>query len=254
MNDMNRESWDLHASRFYQEDYLSLDDIDFESYDYPTDKDLNIFGDVSGLSVLEIGSGTCNCGIVLAKKGATVKCSDISIEQLKIGEQVAKKAGVNITTACADMVDLTFAKSTTFDLVICMNAIVYAKDFGKVCEEVNRVLKPNGRFVFSATHPVMACVGATDLWPEDNANPNYSYVGPIQWKWNEEDDFVFTTYRMKVSDYVNLLAVNKLYIKRMEELFPVSPLPADCDFDENEIAVRTRFPSNLVIEAMKIDE
>ena len=231
MSDTNKESWDLHASRFYQEDYLSLSDIDFESYDYPTDKDLNIIGDVSGLSVLEIGSGTCNCGIVLARK-----------------------AGVNITTACSDMIDLSFAESTSFDLVICMNAIGYARDFGKVCEEVNRVLKPSGRFIFSATHPVMACVGATELWPEENANPNYSYVGPMQWKWREEDDFVFTTYRMKVSDYVNLLARNKLYIKRMEELFPISPLPADCDFDENEIAVRTRFPSNLVVEAIKMVE
>jgi len=38
MIDTNKESWNLHASRFYQEDYLSLDDIDFESYDYPPKK------------------------------------------------------------------------------------------------------------------------------------------------------------------------------------------------------------------------
>ena len=251
MGNTNKESWNIHASRFYQENYLSLDDVDFESYDYPTDKDLNIIGDVKGFTVLEIGSGTCNCGIALARKGAMVTCYDISDEQLKIGERVAKKAGVYITTACSDMADLSFAESEFYDLVISMSAIGYAEDFDKVCAEVNRVLKPRGRFIFSTGHPVMACVGATELWPEDKADPNYCYVGPMQWKWREEDDFVFTTYRMKMSDYVNTLVKNQLYVKRMEELFPISPLPADCDFDENEIAVRTRFPSVLVIEAKK---
>jgi hypothetical protein len=43
-------------------------------------------------------------------------------------------------------------------------------------------------------------------------------------------------------------------VKRMEELFPVTPLPDDHDFDENEIRVRTRYPSVLVIEAVKYDE
>jgi|GEM_PF-6354173 len=56
---------------------------------------------------------------------------------------------------------------------------------------------------------------------------------------------------MKVSDYINDLSQHTLYIKRMEELFPVTP-PADNDFDENEMAVRTRYPSVLVMEAVKL--
>jgi len=251
MNSTNKESWNLHAQRFYTAGYLSLEDIDFESYDFPTDKDLNIIGDVEGLSVLEIGSGTCNCGIILAKKGATVTCCDISVEQIKIGEKVAKQAGVEITTVCTDMADLSFAASSSFDLVISMSAINYAGDYNKVCAEVSRVLKPGGRFIFSVQHPFLMCVGATELWPHENANPSYSYKGPIQWKWNEDDDFVFTTYRMKMSDYVNGLALNNLYVRRMEELFPVSPLPDDNDFDEKEKEIRMRYPSVLVIEAVK---
>jgi len=93
MADSNKNSWDLHARRFYIEDYLSLDDIDFGSCEYPTDKDINIIGNVEGLNALEIGSGSCNCGIALARKGATVTCSDISQEQLNIGKEVAEKRG-----------------------------------------------------------------------------------------------------------------------------------------------------------------
>ena len=247
MADTNKESWDLHADRFYTEDYLSLDDIDFESYDYPTDKDLNIIGDVNGLNVLEIGSGSCNCGIVLARKGATVTCSDISQEQLNIGRRVAEKAGVNISFICSDMTDLSFIGADSIDLVISMSAIMYVADFEKVCSEVSRVLKHNGRFIFSTGHPFMMCVGATELWAEEKANPNYSYRGPVEWKWNEDDTFIFTTYRRQISDYVNGLAKNNFMLKRMEELFPVTD-----DFDEKEMEVRTRYPSVLVIEAMKL--
>jgi ubiquinone/menaquinone biosynthesis C-methylase UbiE len=246
MPNTNKTSWDLHARRFYKEDYLSLDVIDFDSYDYPTDKDLNIIGDVQGLHVLEIGSGSCNCGIALARKGANVICSDLSQEQLKIGKQVAEKAGVNISTVCSDMTDLSFIGSNTIDLVISMSALDYVEDFGKVCSEVSRVLIQGGRFVFSATHPMMFCIGATELWPEEKADPNYHYRGPVEWKWDKDDSFIFTTYRRQMSDYVNMLAKNNLMIKRMEELFPVTD-----DFDENEKKIRTRYPSVLVMEATK---
>lgn len=242
----NKKSWDLHARRFYTEGELPLDYVDFDSSDYPSDKDLNIIGDVEGLTVLEIGSGSCNCGIALARNGANVTCSDLSQEQLNIGKEVAEKAGVAINLVCADMTDLSFAPPDTFDLVISMSALDYVEDFDKVCSEVKRVLKHGGRFIFCATHPVMSCVAATELFPEENAPPNYNYRGAITWKWHENDDFVFTTYRRQMSDFVNELGKNNLMIKRMEELFPVTD-----DFDEKELAVRTRFPSILVMETVR---
>ena len=159
---------------------------------------------------------------------------------------------MDITTVCSDMMDLSPIAANTVDLVISMSAETYAEDFNKVCEEVGRVLRSNGRFVFSTTHPFMACIGATELWADENTNPNYSYKGAFQWKWNAEDAFVFTTYRRQISDYVNALAKNNFMLKRMEELFPVTPLPDDNDFDENEMKVRTRYPSVLVVEAVKI--
>ncbi|MCL2197662.1 MAG: class I SAM-dependent methyltransferase [Defluviitaleaceae bacterium] len=251
MKDSNKESWNIHAQRFYQEDYLSLDDVDFESYDYPTDKDLNIIGDVNGLITLEIGAGTCNCGIALARRGAVVTCSDISEEQLKIGKNVAKKAGVEISSVCSDMSDLSAFSTNSFDLVVSMSAEMYVEDFNKICSEVGRVIKNGGRFIFSTTHPFISCVGATELWPDEKANPSYSYKGAHKWKWCEDDTFTFTTYRRQISDYVNGLANNNFMLKRMEELFPITPLPEDNDFDENEIKVRTSYPSVLVVEAVK---
>ena len=109
MSNSNKESWNLHARRFYTEGELPLDYVDFDSSDYPSDKDLNIIGDVKGLTVLEIGSGSCNCGIALARNGAAVTCSDLSQEQLNIGKEVAKKAGVAINFVCSDEVSFCFS-------------------------------------------------------------------------------------------------------------------------------------------------
>ena len=247
MSNPNKNSWDLHARRFYTEGELPLDYIDFDSSDYPSDRDLNVIGDVKGLKVLEIGSGSCDCGIALARNGAYVTCSDLSQEQLNIGMEVAEKAGATIDFICSDMVDLSFAASDSFDLVISMSALDYVEDITSVFSEVSRVLKHGGRLVFCTTHPIMSCISATELFPEENAPPNYNYRGPTTWKWHEEDDFIFTTYRRPLSDYINALGKNNLLVKRMEELFPITD-----DFDEKELAVRTRFPTVLVIEAVKL--
>ena len=146
------------------------------------------------------------------------------------------------------MIDLSFTASGSVDLVISMSALGYVEDFEKVCSEVSRVLKNGGRFVFSTTHPVADCVAATELFPEENAPPNYSYRGPITWKWSQDDDYIFTTYRRQLSDFVNSLARNGLMIKRMEELFPIKGV---CFDNEKEREVRTRFPSVLVVDAQK---
>jgi len=149
------------------------------------------------------------------------------------------------------MTDLSFVKSGVMDLVISMSALDYVEDFNKVCSEVSKVLKQGGRFIFCCTHPIMFCIGATELWPHEKANPNYNYRGSVEWKWREEDSYVFTTYRRQLSDYINALSSNNFMTKRMEELFPINPLPDDHDFDEKELEIRTRFPSVLVIEAVK---
>ncbi len=248
MSNTNKESWNNHAERFYDEDNLPLDYVDFCGNVFPSDKDLNIIGEVSGLKVLEIGSGSCNCGIALAKKGADVTCLDISREQLKIGKQVAKKEGVNLKLIESDMTDLSSIKSDSMDLIISISAIMYVEDINKVFEEANRVLKNNGRIIFSTEHTFIMCIVATELWPEEKAEPNYDYRGPFKWKWKEEDTFYFTTYRRPLMDYVNGLARNGFRINRMEELLPKQ---IDHKWGEQEKRIRMRYPSVLVVEATK---
>lgn len=53
----------------------------------------------------------------------------------------------------------------------------------------------------------------------------------------------------RTRQYVNTLSKNAFQILRMEELMPKV---ADTDWDDTERAVRTRFPSVLVLEARKL--
>ncbi len=126
MENMNKESWNRHARRFYSED-ISLDYVDYCGLEFPNDLDLNIIGSVSGANVLEIGSGSCNCGIALARQGANVTCLDLSGNQLLIGRELAQKANVNIKQIESDMTDLSAVPSNSMDLVLSISALMYVE-------------------------------------------------------------------------------------------------------------------------------
>jgi SAM-dependent methyltransferase len=244
----NRTAWSNHAKRYYEENPLPLDVVDYCGQDFPTDADLQLIGNAFGLCALELGAGACNCGIALAKQGAKVTCMDFSAEQLALGRVAAQKAEVSLELLEGDMADLSALPSDSFDLTISISALMYVKDIEKVFREVARVLKSGGRFIFSTDHPVIMAVGATELWPEEGADPGYNYRGPIQWKWFSDDDFVFTTYRRPVADFVNGLVAAGFGLERMVDLYP----KGEPSWDSLERELRQRYPSVLVIAARKI--
>lgn len=244
----NRQSWNCHARRFLKINPLPLDVVDYYGTHFPTEADINLIGDPKDLKVLELGSGSCNCGIALAAQGAEVTCLDLSDEQLVIGKELAASQGVTIKTIHGDMAFLERIETSNFDLVLSINALMYAEYLDKVFNEVHRVLKPEGRFIFSVDHPIMMAIGATDLWPEEKSDPWYGYSGQIRWKWNKEDDYWFISYRRPVSEYVNLLVNNNLYIQGIHELYPKT---IDPGWVPLESELRQRYPSALAISARK---
>lgn len=243
----NETAWNRHARRYFVSDNLPLDTVDYCGRRFPTDSDLHLIGDPSGLHVLELGSGACNCGIALAAQGADVTCLDLSEEQLAIGRDCAEKVGVSINLIKGDMGDLSPFADESFDLVLSICAIMYVEDLQTLFKEVSRVLRPRGRLVFSVDHPIMQAIGATDLWPEESADPRYDYRGSVTWKWLKEDSFLFTTYRRPVSDYINALSEAGLETCRMHELYPKDTN----EWNESEKSLRSRFPSILVVAARK---
>jgi SAM-dependent methyltransferase len=243
----NRQAWNRHARRYFEEGSHSYDVVDYCSLDYPTEAELQLIGPVNGLHVLELGSGACNCGVALARQGAKVTCLDLSSEQLAIGREQAARLGVSLDFIEGSMDDLSGLLDSAFDLVLSVCALHYGSDLHRIFSEVARVLKEGGRFIFSVDHPVMLALGAAELWPEENGDPHYDYRGPVRWKWRPENEFEFVTFRRPVADYLNGLVAAGFILERFLELCP----KPDPNWSERERVLRTRFPSLLIIKARK---
>lgn len=100
--------------------------------------------------VLEIGCGTGNVTIPLARLGYQITALDLSSNMLAIAEQKAREQGVNIQLIQQDMRQLELPGN--FDLVISLcdslNYILQESELRKVFQEVFELLEEKGLFVF----------------------------------------------------------------------------------------------------------
>lgn len=111
-------------------------------------------GDVSGLTVLDAG---CGPGFLVRDLNiggaARVVGFDISPTMIKIARETAGDAADLFVGDLAEPIDLP---SATFDLIVSSLAIDYVRDWSVPLAEFKRLLKGEGRFVFSVQHPMGA--------------------------------------------------------------------------------------------------
>lgn len=100
--------------------------------------------------VLELGCGTGEIAIKLAKDQKKVFASDLSTDMLEVTKQKAMAEDVNLTLQRVDMSD--FSTSYPVDLILCLcDSINYLLDPEKVVKtfhNVYRSLKEEGTFIF----------------------------------------------------------------------------------------------------------
>jgi ubiquinone/menaquinone biosynthesis C-methylase UbiE len=119
------------------------------------ERELKLLGNVKGKDVLEVGCGGGQNAIVLAKWGAGFVGVNISEEQIKHARKLTRNEGVKVPFHLGDMEDLGEFKAESFDIVLSSFAIEYAHDFEKAFQEVFRVLRETGLFVFAMVHPII---------------------------------------------------------------------------------------------------
>jgi sarcosine/dimethylglycine N-methyltransferase len=117
-------------------------------------------GDVAGKRVIDLGSGYGGAARVLAGKGAHVTCLNLSKVENERNRKLSAEAGLGERI---DVVDgsydaMPFADGG-YDIAWSQDAILHAPDRAAVLDEVARVLKPGGLFVF---HDPMQADGLTD--------------------------------------------------------------------------------------------
>ena len=111
----------------------------------PRDAALRLLGEGSG-RLLDVGCGTGAHTAAFAERGWKVVGIDISADQLRM----ARERGVEVLQA--DAAALPF-EDASFDAAISMWTHTDVDDFSPLLDEVVRVLRPDGPFVYVGAHP-----------------------------------------------------------------------------------------------------
>ncbi len=119
-----------------------------------TEQAAGLLGPLPGRRVLEVGAGAAQASRWLLAEGAEPVALDLSAGMLAQAARLGAATGLPVPLVQADAAALPF-RSASFDLACsAYGAIPFVADVGAVFGEVARVLRPGGRWVFAATHPV----------------------------------------------------------------------------------------------------
>lgn len=118
-----------------------------------------LLGDVAGQAVLEIACGNGLFARRLVELGAQVVATDGAPEML---ERARAHPATGIDYRLIDAADpgqLAALGERPFDAVVCNMALMDMADIRPLAAAIPSLLKPDGRFVFSTTHPCFNRVG-----------------------------------------------------------------------------------------------
>lgn len=119
--------------------------------------------DMRGMDAVELGCGTGYVSSWMARRGARVTGIDVSEEQLATARRLAREHGIDLTLVHGDAERTPF-EDESFDFAISEYGAAIWCDPHVWIAEAKRILRPGGRLVFLANHP-LALVCA----PEDGS-------------------------------------------------------------------------------------
>lgn len=216
-----KKGWNVISRSYQRKTKISLENVHYGPIS-AGERELKLLGSVKDKDVLEVGCGGGQNAIVLAKWGARSVGLDISEEQIKHARKLAKKERVKVPFHVGNMEDLSVFKAESFDIVLSSFAIEYADDISAAFQEVRRVLRKTGSFVFAAAHPIIGRGrplrrGKRRVW----AVSNYFDRKKRAWKWKVEDGVAeFRGRQVTIQDYFDLLVKAGFAVERILELEP----------------------------------
>jgi ubiquinone/menaquinone biosynthesis C-methylase UbiE len=164
--------------------------------------------DLTNKHVLDLGCGTGVYAKYLLENRATVTAIDASSEMIDI---VNTKFGDELRTYTQDLsLGLPDEKSDNYDVVICPLTIHYIEDLSLLFNDVKRVLKRGGYFVFSTHHPLVDIESSLsgDYFERELVTEVWDTVGePVEVKF----------YRRSLTELFNFISQANLCVVELSE-------------------------------------
>lgn len=126
--------------------------------DMATEADLRLLGNVESRRVLDLGCGTGQNAVALARQGAHVIGLEPVADLARAARDSCAAAGVKAEIHRGDLADLAFIRADSVDVALSCFALGQVSDLSRVFRQVHRVLRRSAAFVISLTHPAYALV------------------------------------------------------------------------------------------------
>ncbi|WP_442603618.1 methyltransferase domain-containing protein [Paenibacillus sp. KN14-4R] len=204
----------------------------------PSEEKLNLLGDLSDKSVLEIGCGNGHSLKYVADLGSTDLWGlDISANQILRTENYLQTQGISAKLICSSMEDECGLPIDYFDLVYSVYGIGWTTSLDKTFKHIHSYLKKDGVFVFGWSHPIHKCVSVED----DKLVFSNSYFNEEWYCAGMSDKEIMLSNRM-LSTYINSLARNGFVVEELiEETDKEKAMASDNDFGKKALMLPTAF-------------
>jgi ubiquinone/menaquinone biosynthesis C-methylase UbiE len=207
-----------------------------------------LIGDARGQHICDLACGQGVVARELSRQGANVVGVDISRKLLQIAQRyeenespIAYVQGDAQVLAC---------KNAAFDGVVCNMALMDISDLSAVFSTVARILKPDGWFVFSITHPCLETIKGDSRWMSDEAGSRSvtSYFVEGRWRSSNPDGVrgKVSVHHRTLSTYVNTLGQVGLTLERLVEPQAVGELA-------ERIPMSQDIPISMIVRCRKAD-
>lgn len=237
----NKNYWNTNADSWFGTTALPQYGVKFV-----TEDELNLFGDVAGKTMLEIGCGSGHSLKYHADRNAGELWGlDISQKQLENAERFLTESNYFPKLICSPMEDECGVPKNYFDIVYSIYAIGWATSLENIFHKIASYLKKDGIFIFSWKHPLNGCV----IVNEERLIFNKSYFDE-EWYTQMVNGTEIMLPNRKISTYINALADAGFIIEKMIEQTNDSTLQMTEEIDDKSRKAQN-LPLSFVFKTRK---